>query len=476
MKGRYFKAALILSAAVVGTYFLFPDPNAEISILIKDGRHDEAYQLAQKSVERSPKDTILRMELAKLQRYRGELDAYEGSLKAILGEEPENVIVQNMLLDHYFTMNNEDTYFQNLEQVALHTKDPAHLSHLVAFRRLDGNHEQELRWLKLLVEASAASLTELDTSRLVLLLLKDGEREEALAYFRTLDNPADAGVDIWGMRAQVFNVLMKTGEPSEAGERAKAWIAQSTDVAGLKGALGIMMSDCWEMGRGDIAVNLAGKAVYRYPELGLAASRFAYKLGLSADAERYLEFMLEKNYAFSSEELGEFVSLKAQFQGPMIAAEFLLAYGPEKVSGEQVVSLIEMLLQAHQDDLAEQLSRYVPADERRFFPLVATKLAMLEGNMVEARQLLEPVKLETLEFSDAEQWFELALGLFGPTYVRQRFLDVPQLGHLNRELLTTYAGFLKASDDEELQRVLIALGGRFPVKGTINGPNMISVR
>ncbi|WP_316860170.1 hypothetical protein [uncultured Cohaesibacter sp.] len=463
MKPIYYKVIILLAVALGAGYLLLPDPKEEISAYLKDGNFQEAYRLTDRLVKGGNRDPYILVELAKLQSLVGDLDAYEETLKLILKTDPGNLEIHEMMLNFYLTLEKEDGYFEQLDYLARHSPDLQYLETLIGRRRLQGQYEQETELLKLF--AARGEMPTVYEQRLVMLLLKDGNAKEALSYFRKMDSDRDADQTLWPMRAQIFKLLLRQGQNEEALERAGHWLENSINGSPLTIGLTIMFNECLKFGRADLISNLSSQVIAKHPQMSFLASSYALKLGNKAQVNAYLDALIAANYPFSDGDAETMISLKSTIGDLDGAISFLRSYGPDKVSHDAIANLLEDLFASHEDVIAEEIGHYLPQEQLPFYPLVASRFALMEGNRSEANYYFKQVELENVTKSQTGLWFDLARQLLSADDLIGLFTLIKDLRALPEDLLSNYADFVRNLDESEYMRVLTVLGGAFPVQG-----------
>ncbi|MCJ2035344.1 hypothetical protein [Methylobacterium sp. J-068] len=403
MKTDWRFLALWAFAAAATGYALSPGSEEQLAMLARDGRSSEAASELARLLALGRRDPAFLAAAARALESTGNRVLAEDLLERYLLERPGDVQALDWLAGLYQASDDRPGATRTLQILVAIEPTRARLSALLDLYRTQERIDEERELLKSI--GDEAMLRPGDIERLGILLSWAGERDAALAALRRADALMPAGHETG--RIVLYDLLLATGQGTEAAERAGRWIEVWRDKPWLGVHVVRRMA-----ARGDPASALAlgAQVIARSPGTRFYLARVVAEDGNRRVATALLDDWAQGATEPSSDEVAGYVAA-AHVVGDSLAlwrkASLILS---RPGWFEAHVAIAEALSLRYGLDAIAPLRPRLSFEALRRQPLFAARLALHEGNPLLARHLIEGVDPARLAGAARPEWLAL-LGL-----------------------------------------------------------------
>ena len=455
---RLFMLSAVASLIALSSNLL-PSPDERITMLIRDHKTDSAYEELNRLFDEGAREPHLLHQLTKLHEKLGDIESMKKTLLASLQHKPDDLVMREKLIELYFYTHDKYGYTEQLERhIDFHGRQKQ-LDRLLGYHKTLGNVQEEMRLSrKYLFKPFFANV---HAERFAMLLINTGREDQGMDVFRTMDDRSHSVDHHWNARRTIFRYLIDQDEIDEAYQRAVRWASYNSNKNGYVIA---MVEHLSARGLKDLALSLGQAALPHHPKLTFGVADRLIEMKHFTAARQILGQWRETRLELDERELSKYIDAVLQAQDLPAALASLNDYGFASAPQHVLLTLAEELVDQNQIPLLKTVLPFLSEEKMNIHPILAARIALLEGHKNRARHLLKEIEVAKLKNDQSSLWLSSYRQAFGEQAAYGRMNELVARRKLPLSLLRDFTQLANS-----LGRpigspwVWSKLGGRFPL-------------
>ena len=457
--------ALLHVFGLVGAFALLPDRLEKSAMMMRDTDYTGALQSMETLFNSGDRQRPMMMKLAQLNAEQGNTERMGEILKTYVKTYPDDLDGQLKLVAFYRDNYEQDKYLIAMNRLMQMQPSRETFVRLVQGYRIRGSYQDELD----LIEKwkSSPFVEGDDLQRLGRLLLAAGKADDAIRILQYLDDrisefmrKGDKHELTVGLEA-LFDALLASNKIEEAYGRLLVWHRTLSEPEMLERLTGKFAAT----GREGVIAFSTEKPSSSTDEITL---EFIARLITQNNLEQARSALIAWRAADRNpmgHELGQYILLSLTAGDLPAAFEAAVRTGIHSVPRPALMKLIERLIEERQISLIRTLRKDLNDNLLRDVPLLAAKLAFLEGQIEQSRNHLFLVNLLQLKPEQYDDWYQMVVMLNAEQQAYSHLSSIWSAKQLPQSLLSIYADLSrKLGRQDRLFEIATKLGGKFPVK------------
>lgn len=389
---------VFLGALGVG-YLLLPGANERIAMLERDGHHQQARAMLERSFLAGDRSQRTLFQLQRMHEQSGDI-AKAGQLLEMLAEQrPRDANIQRRLSQFYRQTQNEAGLLKSLElQLTARYSEPV-CKQLIGLYRSSGDFANEQRLIETCRQKGYRRSD--DLIRLAYLIAADGRLPEATTLLRSVDDRRRLRQD--RDRRLFFASLIENNQSEEAQRRALRWLKGSKDTAFALELIDGLVEDK----KHDLAVNLAREVGMPGDAVSLTVAELLLDRTQDTAARAYLRGWFEAARLTDPSVAHRFIAAALDADDPELAYLGAARFGLRKLGQGELVTLAEALSASNKSKLFQEVRQLIEAQSIVENPLLAAAIEVERGANEPARALLSRVQVDSLDEWRLALWSRL---------------------------------------------------------------------
>ena len=411
---------IVMSLAFVGAllvgYLLLPDDNERIAMLERDGHTREALERLEHRFAAGDRSQRTLFQLQNLYEEKGDIQRAGTMLALLAAARPRDLNVLRHLSEFYRMTQDSGAYIQTLaKRLDARFSQPV-CRELIGLYRSAGNFDAEQRTL---IDCRAKGYRRTDDMiRLAQLTAADGSLAEAAVLLRSIDDRRLLRDD--SDRLMLFASLLEAGAADEAKKRAARWFKGGKDDSLVLQIIDTLAGDR----RHELAIDLAREVGKKGDSVSLAIAELMLDRDEPVAARSYLRGWLEGTKLTDPEIAQRAVRAALDAEDPLLAYAAAQAFGPERLSQDDLIALAEALSAVDQAAAFQSLTALIAPGALKENLLLAAAVEVDEGKPEPARQLLSRVQVKALDEWRLALWARLMASTGRSATAQQTLRDI----------------------------------------------------
>ncbi len=461
MNKLYISLFFIFCASLGVAYLAIPNDEEHITMLVRDHYKGEALEKLESLYKAGDRRASNVKQLIKLRVYQGREEGLEQIVNEYLKTRPNDEVINDFRLWIYELKAQHKEFLAYLESLVDRTKSKKYFARLLGKYRIDGNVDEEIRVSEKYRKDKI--LLAKDFRRLGSIYADRGRVEKALSAFREMDKKKSSlSKKFVQGRLIMFRLLLENGYGDEAVERSNRWVKNSFGDQLVYG----LMKEFDDYGRFDLTMSLGEDAMVFNPEKVFVVVDFLNNKKQFSLARTLLSRWKASTNKLNNKEIEQYIKASVNALDTASVVTFLQSHGIKNLPPSTISVLAEEFVFQKQYSLLNVIRPFMSFDSLSRKPVLAAKLALLDGERELASELISDVTPAILESYKFPIWIEVMTELEGESELFFTLKDYYEQKSLPKQFKKHYAYLArKLGKEKEYKSVAAELGGAFPVRG-----------